>query len=49
MTNDNDRQAWADLRELMTAVDSHRLQNHDPQHGDETLYAVVKQIRARHA
>lgn len=38
---------WRDLRELMTAVDSHRLVNDDLGEHDVALYETVASIRRR--
>ena len=36
---------WSLLSYLLTAVDSHRLSNPEPNGNDEALYAKVEQIR----
>ncbi|HEY7824198.1 MAG TPA: hypothetical protein VIG24_15255 [Acidimicrobiia bacterium] len=38
---------WRELRELITAVDSHRLVNGDPAEHDAALYETVASIRRR--
>ena len=40
-------ECWMMLRELMTAVDSHRMLNPEPDDDDIALYNVVTEMRRR--
>ena len=38
---------WAEVRHLLTAIDSHRLVTDNPTHEDELLYLKADQTRIR--